>query len=633
MISNFRNFAKSPWAIAIIGLIAISFVVVGTQADIFASLGPRDVVKAGSRTVSQQEFVADFNQVRENYQEQTGAPVTTEDLVGQNIHIRYLEGKTQELAFQNWAHRVGIRPGKELVLQQIRQIPAFFNQITGQFDEEAYRTVLQGENMTPADLEQSLTDQYAQNHFGASLYAAARVPRIYGAVIANGALERRDGRWFTVTQEMAGTAPAPTDAQLTAFMNENEAQLRRPETRVASIVLFDNPPGQAPEISEEAIVERFEFRKDSLSIPERRTFAVYPAANAEAAQRISTALKAGENPGVEPTPYSETPQSAVPDPAVGAAVFGLAGPGVSDPVQARVGFAVVQVTAVQPGQPATLEGVREAIVQELQAEAATGQEFERVERYEAARNSGRTLEQAVEDVGARIITLPAFTEQGFRADGSQINAPPQIFETAWRLPEGGVSDVVDAGQGQYFVLRLDEIRPASMPDLDDVREILVREWTARQNSRLLSAKAEELAARVRAGEDIADVARSVGATLITRENTLQDQETQEAIGQGVLQGLFGQAKGQVFVQPASQTAFAVGVVDDIRASDVSTVAPIAERVRPQITQDLVSGLGDSAIGWTQVNSKARYDVGAARQALGLPEEAPAAPAGAAAGAQ
>ena len=42
--------------------------------------------------------------------------------------------------------------------QDLGAIPAFFNQITGQFDEEAYRTVLQGENMTPADLEQDLTD-------------------------------------------------------------------------------------------------------------------------------------------------------------------------------------------------------------------------------------------------------------------------------------------------------------------------------------------------------------------------------------------------------------------------------------------------------------------------------------------
>ena len=76
MISNFRNFAKSPWAIAIIGLIAVSFLIVGNEADIFASLGPRDVVKAGDRRVTQQEFLADFDQVRENYQQQTGSPVT-----------------------------------------------------------------------------------------------------------------------------------------------------------------------------------------------------------------------------------------------------------------------------------------------------------------------------------------------------------------------------------------------------------------------------------------------------------------------------------------------------------------------------------------------------------------------------
>jgi len=67
-----------------------------------------------------------------------------------------------------------------------------------------------------------------------------------------------------------------------------------------------------------------------------------------------------------------------------------------------------------------------------------GAEFDRVSRYEAARTSGKSMEEAVEEVGARILTLDAFTEQGFHANGSQINAPPQIFETAWRLPEGGI---------------------------------------------------------------------------------------------------------------------------------------------------------------------------------------------------
>ena len=89
MISNFRDFAKSPWAIGLLGLIIISFMVVGTQADIFGSLGPRNVVTAGDRSVSQQEFRADFDKVRENYQQQTGSPVTVEDLVGCTLNAEW----------------------------------------------------------------------------------------------------------------------------------------------------------------------------------------------------------------------------------------------------------------------------------------------------------------------------------------------------------------------------------------------------------------------------------------------------------------------------------------------------------------------------------------------------------------
>ena len=39
------------------------------------------------------------------------------------------------------------------------------------------------------------------------------------------------------------------------------------------------------------------------------------------------------------------------------------------------------------------------------------------------------------------------------------NAPPQILQNAYSLSKGGESDVIDAGQGQYFVLRLDDITP------------------------------------------------------------------------------------------------------------------------------------------------------------------------------
>jgi peptidyl-prolyl cis-trans isomerase D len=632
MISSFRDFAKSKWAMALLVVLALSLLITGgTQMDVFAQLGPKHVISAGDRSVDQAQFRSDFDRVRQNIEEQQGRPVTAQELVDQNVHVRYLESQTQRLGFLAWAWKAGIRPGQDVIAKQIRQIPAFFSEITGKFDEQKYAQQLAQANLTPAQLEQEFRDEYMQRHYAAALFAGARTPRVYGALVATQALEQRDGRWFKVTQEMAGRAGAPTDAQLNAFLAENGDQLRRPELRTLSIVVFGNPPGKQVEVTEAQVQERFEFRKDALSLPERRSFVVITAPNQQQAQSVAQAMRGGQTPdaaaaaaGLQPTRYDETPRSAVPDPAIAQAAFGLPAAGVSDPVQARVGFAVVAVSGIQAAEPATLEGVREAIVQELRGEAERKLVFDRVQRFETARDSGRTLEQAVADVGARILPIPDVSRDGRTASGQQVNAPPPVFETAWSLQQGGVSDVVDAGNGQYFAVRVDAVKPAALPPLDEVREDLTRAWIQRENNRLLRAKADELAGRLRAGEDIVAVARSVGAELIVRTGVRQDEETQAALGVGALTGLFGQAKGQAFAEVNSESEFVVGVTDAVRAPAPALVGPVAERVRPRIGQDLANGLGDLAIAAGQARVKAKFDVGLAREALGLPREAPAA---------
>ncbi|RZJ74414.1 MAG: peptidyl-prolyl cis-trans isomerase, partial [Brevundimonas sp.] len=334
------------------------------------------------------------------------------------------------------------------------------------------------------------------------------------------AFESRDGRWFEVTPAMAGQIPAPTDAQLNAFIQENADRLRAPEFRMVSVVLFTPEASANAPISEDRIRERFEFKKDTLSKPETRSFVTLTAPNRETAQKIATALRAGQSPAdvgrannITPAAFNETPRSAIGDAATAAAVFGLQANQVSNPVQAGVGFAVAKVTAVQPAAPATLDSAREELIQELRAEDVKTQTYAKVEKYEAARTAGKNLADAAREAGGRIVDLPPFTKDGKLPNGQALNAPPQIFETAWSLTKGGESDVIDAGQGQYFAVRVNDIRPSALPTLAEVREPLAAQWVQRETMRRLSAKAEELTTRVRNGEDIAAVARSVNAPL------------------------------------------------------------------------------------------------------------------------
>jgi peptidyl-prolyl cis-trans isomerase D len=630
MISGFRDFAKSKWAIALFALLIISFAIVGgTQTDVFGGLGPRNVIEAGERSLTPVQFRADFDRIRNNLQQEQGRPVTLEDLVAENAHVQYLESQTRRLGFLNWAHQVGIRVDESLVLDRIREIPAFFDQITGRFDEATYQRMLAEQSITPVQLEDEFRDTAVSEHFAAAIAAGLRAPRIYGALVAARAFEVRDGSWFSVTQAMAGTTAPPTEAQLTAFLNENAEQLRRPEFRIASVIVFsDAPDATPPAVAEARIVERFEFRREALSTPERRTFTTLTVADRAAAERIASALRAGQSPdavaganNIEAVPYADQPRSAVADPAIAAAVFALAADAVSAPVQGRVGFTVAKVTTIAPGQTATLESVRDAVIQELQLEDARARVFERVEAYEKARSDGKTLAQAVAEVGARIVQLPPFTQDGRLPDGQPLNAPPQILENTWALAQGAESEVVDAGQGQYFVVRLDQIQAAALPALAEVREPLAQRWTQRETARRLTALAEQLAARVRGGEAIAAVAASAGATVITRTGVQQNAESQTDLGEGTLQGLFGQGRGQVFTGPASDTSYVVGRVDAVRAANPATSAPLADQIRPRISQEFVGGIGELLVGAAATRSGAESDPALALEALGI--DAPA----------
>lgn len=637
MLTAFRSFAKSKWALGLLGLLFIGLMVTGgTQLDLLAQLGPKHVVSAGDRSLGQTEFRAEMEGIRDRAQQQAGRGLSFEELIGDGGLVQYLRQRTQQLGFMEWAWKAGVRPGKDLVLRQIRATPQFFDNVTGQFSESAYQTALAGINRTPEMYEKELRDEVLLRHYGSAVGAGIRLPRIYGAVFANQAMETRDARWFSVTQAMAGTAAAPTDAQLTTFMNQNAAQLRLPEFRAASVVLFDSPNDAAGAITEARIEERFNFRRDTLSQPERRTFVTLTAPNKAAADRIAAALRAGQTPqavgqanNLQPASYNDTPRSAISDAAVGAAVFGMAANQVSAPIQAQVGFVVAQVTGITPGRPATLADVRDQVVQELRAEDARAAVYRRVEAYEKARTAGKALDAAVAEAGARIINIPPVSKEGRTQQGGQVNLPPQLLQSMWALTRGAESEVIDGGQGQYFVVRLDQVLPPALPSLADAsfRTALARNWTARENVRLLTTRTDALAARLRRGEDIAAVAASVGATVQTRTGlTRQDQTA----GQGVVAGVFTTARGQVFSQQNTEDSFVLGRTERITAPVAALAAPAAQQFRERMTPDTVNALGETAINGASTRVDAKYDEAQARLALGLPAEAPAAAPGGAA---
>ncbi|MGH6909695.1 MAG: peptidylprolyl isomerase, partial [Phenylobacterium sp.] len=355
MLANIRAFAKSPAAAVLIGLLVVSFAVFGIR-DVFKGRIAGDaVITAGSRTLTPADFKREFDGYKSRVEQQVGQPITTEAAVANGLDRRVLEGLAGREAFAELVRKIGVIPSDKLIVAEINKIPAFFDQVSGRFDKKAYQQKLGENGLTPAKFEGIMRDEIAQQHVGTGLVAGLRVPRAYTAMGAIYAMENRDIAYFPIEPGSVPQPPPPTDAQLTAFMKENSAQLTRPEFRVLTVVRF-SPQLVAANlpIDEAEVKKRFDFRKDTLSTPETRTIIQIPAKDPTAAQQIGQRLAKGEEPaaiakslGVEVLTYDNKPKTAIADRKVAEAAFRML-PGQTAPVPGDLGLAVVKVVSANP---------------------------------------------------------------------------------------------------------------------------------------------------------------------------------------------------------------------------------------------------------------------------------------------
>ena len=629
MLAVIRAFAKSWVAALLIGLLIVSFAVFGVS-DVFRTRAKNEVVHAGSRVITPAEFRTEWDRAKQNVEQQSGQQISNELAVENRLDVRVLEMLADREAMAALIEKIGIRPADALVTREIQQIPAFFDPISGRFDKKLYQEALGRANLTPARFERSVRDDIAQAHLASGVVDGLRPPRAYGALAVIFAQEARDVSVFSVGPAAVQSPAPPTDAQLTEFMKANSERLMRPEFRVLSVVRFSSAQfaGQV-KVTEADIRKQFEFRKESLNRPETRSLVQVAARDANLARSLAERLGKGEDAaavarsaGVDPVLYADKPRTAVVDRKVAEAAFAMAN-GEVRVVQGDLGLAVVKVTGVTPGRVVTLDEVRPMLEAEARKTAAAEKVYELSQAYDDAHAGGANLDEAAAKAGVPVTTLGPVAEQGFDPTGRPVTGlSARLVQTAFRLPEGGESQIEDEGQGESFVVRVDKVIPRALPPLNEVRQPLTRAWMSQEMVRRLRAKADELAGRVRKGEDVAAVAASIG----TRPERLAGLTRQSAGQEGPLsqEGFaqaFNAARGGVFVAQAPRAfALMVGRVDQITAPAVADNARAVEQVRPQLGMTLFEEIGARMPRYARAVLKVRTDPALARQTLGV--EAP-----------
>jgi len=627
MLSAIRAFAKSWVATLLFAILIISFAVFGIgNRDLFHARISNSVISAGGRSLSMADYKRAFDGFKAQVEQQVGQPISAEVAVQNGLDRRVLEGLANREAFAALLTRIGIRPSDKQIAAEIQKIPAFFDQVTGRFDKQAYLRRLSDNNLTAATFENTMRDEIADQQVGAGLVAGLRPPMAYAALAAIYTLESRDVSYFPVEPTSVPQPPAPTDAQLMQLMQENASQLTRPEFRQLTVVRFS--PSQVAAnipIDEAELKKRFEFRKDTLSTPETRTVIQIPAKDAATAAQISQGLAKGGDPaavakaaGVDAITYSAKPKTAIPDPKVAAAAFATPAGQVAT-VRGDLGEAVVKVISVTPGRAVTLDEVRPVLEAELRKDAAAEKVYALTQAYDDAHQSGANLTAAAAKAGVPVETLGPLSQNGRDQQGQPVQGLSQkLMETAWSLPAGGESEVEEAGNGEYFAVRVDKVIPPSLPPFAEVRPQLARFWTQRELVKAMQAKADALADQVKKGGTLEAAAASLGVA-VTHAPGVDRRSAQQntALSQDMLGKIFTSRTGDVFTAQNSHFGLVVGKLDAVHTGDTTLLARTAQQIRPQMAAGFYRELGESAHVAARQKIKVTIDANLARQAIGL----------------
>lgn len=483
------------------------------------------VVTIGDEKLTRADLNQAFSREMRRMKESFNIDMTPEIARETGFYRNVIDETIQTRLVQLEARRLGVVSPQDAVVELIHRADAFKGR-DGAFDPNRFTQYLNRRGTTEARLISEIAADWQRGQlmrglsgFPATRGAAERLARYRG--------EQRVADIFTVTWTAQPEPPAPDDAALQAFADQQRARFQTPERRGFSLLVY-RPEDLAGEvqIKDSEIEAAYTQRLEDLSSPETRTVDQVLLDSAAKAEALSAAVKAGATlaeaagkvDGAALVPLGSVTRKDLPDDLAGP-VFSLAVGEVSGAVQSAFGWHVFVITAAQAGKVPTLAEASPRLKEDLIADRAADLLFERVNRLEDAIAAGATLDQVAIEAKIAAKSYPPLDKAGRDTTGAAVAGlpvPQQLLGVLFGLEAGKSSNLIEMqGQRGYFMVRLDKIEAPSLPPLAMIRDLLTTAWVQAQREAAAATQAAALINRLDKGEALPAVAEAIGA-VVTR---------------------------------------------------------------------------------------------------------------------
>lgn len=571
----------------LLGLLIIGLA--GFGATSFGA-GGSAVAKVGDREIDANRYFRAANDTFRNLQAQ-GLQISSSSPEGQQVLDQVRSQLIRDAALENETMTLGISVGDEVVAERVEAVPGFRG-IDGSFDRAAYQAALRNVGMSIPEFEDNIRIETARNILLASVTSGLTVPDAYVDALISYFGETRDARLVRFTRnDLSPDRPAPSEAELRAFYDENPDLFTLPARRGLSYVwltpdmLLDDVV-----VSDEDLKALYEQRSAEFQQPERRMVERLVFEDMDAAEAAMARLTSGEATfetlvGERGLELSDIDLGEVTKDSLGAAgdvVFALTDNGVAGPAESTLGPALFRVNAILDPINIDFEAARPALRTELALERARRQIDGQYTEIEDILASGATLEEVARDTQMELGQIewwPDITEgiagyDSFRQAAATVTL--DSFPETLQLEDGGL-----------FALRYDaELEPTLQP-YEDVMDTVEARWTDAEDARELQELARSALAQLEVGGTLEATGKSVesypglgrdgfvpGAAPILTERLFE----MEPGAQEIVDGL-----GSVFLV----------VLDAVNAADMEAdnVAQLQQALAAQVNQSVANDLG------------------------------------------
>jgi peptidyl-prolyl cis-trans isomerase D len=518
MLSFFRRgiTAKIMLVVLGIGLFAIVITGFGTGGSGVGGMGGASagtVASVGDEEITTADVTQQVNrQLAEARQQNPELDLgtflrggTLEEMVNQMVGVAaaLVFGKEQGLAVS-----------RQMIDREIAGVRAFQN-LAGQFDQQALEAALAREKMSPDQLRKEIETRLIQRQLLLPVAGSAFVPRGIAFQYASLLLESRTGTVGVVPTAAMGAGKEPTDAEIAAFYSKEQSRYTIPERRTIRYAAFGREQIAGAAKATDAEILQAYRQNPAYAATETRVLSqvVLPdeAAARAFAQKVAGGMafsQAAQQAGFGAADIALGEQARdayqrASSPAAANAVFGAAKGATVGPVRGPIGWHVVKVEDIKATGAKPLEAVRGELVAAIEQRKAQEALADMAARIETAVSEGSSFQDIVQKEKLTVVETPPVTAQGAAPGNATFRPSPELaplLVTAFEV-EANAEPVVEAiaPNERYALVSVTNVVAAAAPPLAQIRERVKTDLAARNASERAKAVAASIVSKINAG--------------------------------------------------------------------------------------------------------------------------------------